>query len=506
MLVGVGQVVGNRDRTVAGAREPLRLVADAVACAAGDIGTGTGGRLLREVDSIAVTHIASWGYDGLADKLAARIGADPAWTSGAPAGGQRPVALLDTAAARIAAGESRVALVVGGEAAASMAVLARAGVDPAADLGWSAEPGGPAGFDTDELGSASMQLAGLVLPGRVYPMIESALCRALGETPAQAATWSAEFCSGLSKVASENPGAWSAELVPASDVLRVGPGNRMLCEPYPVAQAPNPLVDTAAAVVVTSLAAAREHGVPDERMVHVWGGAGADDAADVLARPDLAVSTALGSTLDRTLAAGGVTAAELDLLDICAPYPVVARLVGRHLGVDLPDLLGATGGHSSFGGPPSSYGLHAVVAVTGRLRSGARTALVHGGGGYLTRQHAVLLGRAAHEDGYVGDPVPKDSAEPGPEPVTLVDGEVHDVTVEAATVEYDRDGVSVQGFVVARTADGRRLAAATPRGDAASTALLTAFPEGPAAPPGPGAVGRPLRATVIGGHAQLDPG
>jgi acetyl-CoA C-acetyltransferase len=505
VLLGVGQVLGNRDRTVAGAREPLRLVADAVSAAGQDTGAGTGGRLLREVDSIAVSHVASWGYDDLAAKLAERIGAGPSHTFAAPVGGQWPVALVDTAAARIAAGESRVALVAGGEASASMVVLARAGVDPAGDLGWSAEPGGQPGFDPDDLGSAAMQLAGLVLPTRVYPMVDAALTHALGESPAQAQAWSAELYAGLSEVASKNPCAWNPMVTSPSDILRVGPVNRMICEPYPLSLNANPLVDMAAAVVMTSVAVAREHGVPDERMVHVWGGAGAEDAADVVARPDLAVSPALASALDRTLAAGGLATADLDVLDVYTPFPVVPRLVGRHLGLALPDLLGVTGGYSSFGGPLSSYGLHAVVATARRLRAGARTALVHGGGGYLTRQHAVLLGRSAHEDGYVGDPVPKDTAEPGPAPVVLADGDVHEVRVEAGTVEYDRNGLPTQGFLLARTPDGRRLAAATPRGDAASTAVLTVFPDGPTAPPGPHAVGRTVRATVIAGHAQLDP-
>ena len=41
------------------------------------------------------------------------------------------------------------------------------------------------------------------------------------------------------------------------------------------------------------LALARERGVPEDRLVHVWGGAGAADSADVLARPTFGGSPAL---------------------------------------------------------------------------------------------------------------------------------------------------------------------------------------------------------------------
>ncbi|WP_300010506.1 acetyl-CoA acetyltransferase [Pseudonocardia sp.] len=498
VLVGVGQVRGNRGRTVGDAREPLALIIDAVRAAAADAlvagapgAAGPAALDLHTLDSVSTVHVASWAYADLAARIAAAVGATSAHLVDTTVGGQRPAELLEEAAARIAAGESRCALIAGGEAQASAQALYRAGIDPAAH-GWSATPGGPPRFDTDDLRSPAMRATGIILPTRVYPLFENALRHAQGETPEQGARASAQLYAAFSQVAAANPAAWNPEPRTADEIGTVGPGNRMVCEPYPLAVNAMPHVDQAAAVLVMSLAAAREAGVREERIVHVWGGAAAHDAVDVLTRPTFAASAALSDVLDRTLAAAGIGAADLDVIDVYSCFPVVPKLVGAHLGIAPP--AGVTGGHSAFGGPLSSYTLHALVAVTGALRAGARHALVHGNGGYLTHQHALVLAREPHPDGYIGDPEPRDTAGPAPAAVDALDGE--DVTVETATVEHGRDGAPAQGFVVARTADGARFAASTAPGDVASAGALS-LDRGET-------VGRVVRATTTGEHAVVE--
>jgi acetyl-CoA C-acetyltransferase len=484
VLVGVGQVRGNRERTVEGAREPMELILDAVRAAGADAAVDLGA-----LDTVATVHTASWAYAEPAARIAAAVGAAPGRTVDTGVGGQWPAELLETVAARIAAGESRLALIAGGEAQASVTALHRAGIDPATR--WSTEPGGPPDFSATGLRSGPMEAAGLLLPTRVYPLFEAALRAARGETPEEGARASAELYAAFSRVAAANPAAWNPEVRTPEEIAAVGPGNRMVCEPYPLAVNAMPHVDQAAAVLVADADHARALGVPGHRMVHVWGGAGARDAVDVLARPSFARSAALASALDRTLARAGVTAGDLDVVDVYSCFPVVPKLVAAHLGIPLP--AGVTGGHSAFGGPLSSYTLHALVAVAGAIRGGAGVALVHGNGGYLTHQHALLLAREAHPGGYVGDPDPRGTAGPAPRTVDALDGE--EVEVETATVEHGRDGRPHQGFLVARTASGARFAASTRPGDAASAGALS-LEHGEV-------VGRRVRARSVDGHVEV---
>lgn len=131
--------------------------------------------------------------------------------------------------------------------------------------------------------------------------------------------------------------------------------------------------------------------------------------------------------------------------------------------------MSVTGGHSAFGGPMNTYTLFSVVAVAQRLREGGGLALVHGNGGFVSYQHAVLLSAQSHPHGYVGEPDPV-AITPVAPPV-LVPATDGLVTVEAATVEHDRDGAPATGFLIGRTLGGSRIAVQT--ADAASARVLS---------------------------------
>ncbi len=492
VILGTAQLRTNPERTVDGAREPLTLLLEVARGAAADA-VGPGPRaasLLAAADDVAAVRTVSWTYDELADRLGRELGAHPGTTTDVAIGGQWPVRLVDAAAARIAAGRSTVALVVGAEAQASVSALGRAGVDPAKDLGWTTDPGGPPRFDPADLGSERMHAAGLVLPARIYPLFENRLQADLGLTPAESSAESAELYAAFSDIAADNPYAWKPQQRTAAEIATPGPGNRMVCEPYPLAMNAMPHVDQAAAVLLTSLAFAREIGVPDDRVVHVWSGAGCDDTADLLDREGYGHSAALADVLDRTLAQAEVPASSVDLLDVYSCFPVVPKLAARHLGLPKAVVPTVTGGHSSFGGPLNSYSLHAVATTAQRLRdergaaSAPRFGLVHANGGYLTAQHAVLLATDAAPAGYVGQPEPMRRS-----PTTVRSADVRelladrdrcDLLIETATVEHGRDGRPAQAFVIGRTEAGVRTAVASAPGDPATAATLSlaALPEG----------------------------
>lgn len=452
----------------------MELLKDALAAAEVDCGVPG---LLRRADAVHAVKVASWAYSSLARRIGAAVGATPRHCEDTGLGGHWPVRLLDRAAARIWAGESEIALLVGGEAQASLGVLRRAGMDPVADAGWSCTPGGPPEFDVDTLGSPLMQSSHLLAPTRVYPLFENRLQGDLGLTPDEAAGESARLYAAQSAVAARHPAAWQPRALTPEQVGTVGPANRMVCEPYPLSMNAMPHVDQAAAVVLTSRLTALELGVPEERLVHVWGGAGADDTPDVLSRKDFGSSPALELALARCLDAAGVKAGDLDLVDVYSCFPIVPKLVAGELDLPRDSALTVTGGHSSFGGPLNSYSLHALATAVERLRAEAGLALVHANGGYLTSQHAVLLSSRPHEDGYVGRPEPAAVDVVAVRTAAVADAAVGagflDVTVETATVEHDKAGGLRQAFVVAHTGDGTRTAVSTPVGDTVSAARVS---------------------------------
>lgn len=456
MIIGVADLRWGRAGQPEVPREPLDLIVEATVAALTDTGIPDIGRV---VDTIHAVKTASWAYDDLPALLARRIGAPAPRRHTSTIGGHWPAALLDRIGAEIAEGSATVALLVGGEAQASVKALAKEGRDPA-ELGWTQAPGGPPAFTPDDLGSAQMQRAGAITPTRVYPLFENRLAFDLGQTPAESREHSAQLYAAFSEVAARHPAAWSPQPRSAADIATPGPRNRLVSDAYPLAMNAMPFVDQAAAVVVCSLATARDHGVDPTALVYLWGGAGAQDSPDVLARSEFGDSPALRSAVARTLERGHVTSADLTLVDSYSCFPVVPKLLVRALGLPTDSVPSVLGGHSFFGGPLNSYTLHAVVEVTRRLRNGGPQdlALVHGNGGYLTYQHTVLLSRAVHGDGHIGDPTSVDIPSEAP---TLDPGFSGSAEIVTATVEYDRHGMPGDGIVIARTEDGRRVAGHT---------------------------------------------
>ncbi len=466
VVIGVGDLRSGRAGSPADPREPLDLIHEATAAALTDTGAPRDD-LVARIDTIRAVKTASWSYDDLPGLLGERLGAAPVHTSTTPIGGHWPAAPLDCIASDFAECTSTVALLVGGEALAAVTNAFKAGTDPAS-LGWTTAPGGPPAFDPDDLGSPAMQRAGMIAPTRVYPLFENRLSHELGHTREESIDWSAQLYAAFSEIAGNNPAAWNPTLRTADDIRTPGPGNRMVTDPYPLLCNAMPFVDQAAAVVVTSLATARELGVADDHVLYVWGGAGATETPDVLARGDLGRSAALADSLRRTLAATDLKPADFDIVDAYSCFPVVPKLLVEHLGLPRDTVPSVTGGHSFFGGPLNSYTLHSIVAVAQRLRRDGELALVHGNGGYLTYQHVVVLGCAPHTDGYVGDPEPVQLPATAPEAAQDYTGDVEIVT---ATAEYGRDGNPSVGFLVGTTPDGRRVSGHT---DAAGAAVLSA--------------------------------
>lgn len=489
VIVGVGDVRSGRAGEPAGPREPLDLITDAARAAIVDSGSPALG---CRIDAIHAVKTVSWSYDDLPGLLAARLTLPSPRSSTSPIGGHWPAALLDRIGDDIAAGRSSAALLVGGEAQATMTALRKSGTDPAS-LGWESAPGGPPAFDPADLGSPAMQRAGLIVPTRVYPLFENRVAHESGLGPGESLTESARMYAAFSELAAKNPASWTSEVYSAEDIATVGPGNRMVCEPYPLMLNAMPFVDQAAAVLVCSLAVARDHGVPEDRTVYLWGGAGATDPVDILSRNGFGTSAAMTDAVQRALSRASVDASALDIVDAYSCFPVVPKLLTDTLGLRGDIVPSVTGGHSFFGGPLNSYTLHSIAEVTRRLREDGGTALVHGNGGYLTYQHVVLLAGAPHSSGYVGDPEPAHLAAHAPELVAGYEGRADIVT---STVEHGRDGAPATGFVVAHTPDGRRLAGHTGPLEAAA---LSAFAHTPARSP----IGRSVHVTDRDGVLSL---
>jgi acetyl-CoA acetyltransferase len=120
VVIGVGDVI-NRSLRIEDSIEPLELMYEAIRHALND--TGIAGQnqldLQSAIDSIEAVSTWTWPYKDLPGLLANKLGVKARHTATSPHGGNQPAKLFDEAARRISLGETKVAVVVGGEALAS---------------------------------------------------------------------------------------------------------------------------------------------------------------------------------------------------------------------------------------------------------------------------------------------------------------------------------------------------------------------------------------------------
>jgi acetyl-CoA C-acetyltransferase len=465
VIVGIGEVV-DRPREIADGLEPLDLLEQALRRAEAD----TGGKLLRDIQSLDVVNFLSWRYRDPERQLAERLGITPAHCYYGPVGGESPIRYLHEAAQRIARGECSVAAISGAEAQSTATKAERAAIA----LPWTPfaddvpEPKRGAVFQKP----IAVQL-GVFRPITVYPFYEAASSAHWGQTPREAMAESGMLWSRYSAAASENPNAWLKRKFAPDEITTPTPDNRLIAWPYTQLMVANPTVNMGAAVLMTSLAKARDAGIAEDRLIHVLGGASAEEPRDYLVRDQFFESHPQNAVLNAVMALVGGDGRAFDAIELYSCFPCVPKMARRTLGLSADVQPTVTGGLTFFGAPLNTYMTHAACAMVRKLRGGAKLGLLYGQGGFVTKHHALVLSREAPREKLAQDTSVQTEADRNrravPDFVTEASGQG---MVESFTVIYGRAGEIEHGVVILRTRDDARTLARVPANDGATLAHL----------------------------------
>lgn len=456
VIIGVADVKNKSDVH----KEPATLMFEAISHAIHDTGLASPAPVISQIDSIDVVRTWTWPYADLPGLLGKWLGLDerPAWTRYTEHGGNEPARLVDEAAGRISRGETRFAIVTGGEALASLTAFSKAG--QAEPPGWTKPDSSvDAVFSPSTIDLGQDNIGGIHsigTPIQIYPLYENAFRAHRGQTPTENNDESATLYADFAQVAATNQYSWNHEKPPETkeSIGVVSRKNRMICSPYPLLMNAFNTVNLAAAVVLTSADNARELGVSEDKWIYPLGGAGRKERSQFWERPNFYHSDAISIALDECISLSGVTLADIDVLDLYSCFPIVPKLACHHLGLPIlnsPKPLTVLGGLTSFGGAGNNYSMHAITEISRQLRAQkAKTGLVLANGGVLSYQHALCLssepqrGEASYPDSrwssgaVVGSPA---AVEP------FAQGQA---VVETFTVQFDREGNPDMAFVVGR--------------------------------------------------------
>jgi len=469
VLVGAGQFT--QQKKAIPALDPVGLMAVCSQSAMADAGVDP-----ALIDTICVINIFSWVYDDPCGSLAEMIGAASAKKIYGPIGGNTPQMMVNRFAREIAAGKCKTVLITGAEAVYSLARAAKGHTV----LDWpkndfiKALGDGPVTFDALLRYGYEFEIAGgetppslngvesaydIFLPQYMYPIFETALRASSRRSPRQHREHMNRVCRYLSRIAAQNPYAWSKEPL-NGDVASAGPDNRYIGYPYTKLMNANINVDQSAAVIMTSESAAIKLGIPRSQWVYPMGGADLSNIWHVSQRPCLHDSPAITEGARIALEQAGLTLDDIDIFDLYSCFPSAFEIARQALGISEDDGrdLSLTGGLPYFGGPGNNYSLHAIAEVVKRLRSSpGLKAMVTANGWYNTKHSIGVYGCSApanpweeRDDSSVQAGIDR-LALPGP--VERAEGEF---TVEAYVIRHLHDGRPEGGTVIGTLPDGSR--------------------------------------------------
>ncbi|KAF3932548.1 hypothetical protein ABW20_dc0103852 [Dactylellina cionopaga] len=398
VIIGVADVI-NRSTKVEDAKEPADLMHQAILDALKDTQASQLDNLKSSIDSIQVVNTWTWLYSDLPGLLSQKLGVNPHHKHISPHGGNQPALLFDEAARRIAQGETKVAIVTGGEALASLTACAAAKKIPPPN--WtppSEQIESVFSPTTRDLGNDLGATHDIGAPIHVYPLFENGYRANHKQSIRDNNQESAKLYGDFAKVAEKNPYAWNyGKQVAEETIGTVSKKNRMICFPYPLLMNAFNTVNLACAVILTSTDYAKQIGVPERNWIYPLGGAGTQDNDNFWLRPNYYSSPAISKSLDAALRVSGVSMSDIDLYDLYSCFPIVPKLAAQHLGLGLADPskpLTLLGGLTSFGGAGNNYSMHAITEMTRQLRAGkGKTGLVLANGGVATYQHVVCISK-----------------------------------------------------------------------------------------------------------------
>jgi acetyl-CoA C-acetyltransferase len=445
-VIGVAQVT---TRPPGPAPEPLESWEHVARLAADDAGCPDA---LAALESVQVVYCQTWPYDDPVGRLCERLGASPRHRRYSGIGGTTPQDLVSATAEAMQRGELDLALVVGGEALATLRAAKRAGER----LPWSHRETTRTPFPWEPPHQAELDHQ-VFQAWETFPLWDTARRAARGTGLDDYAQQTAQTMAALSSVSAGNPHAWAPVALTAAEVGTPGPANRYVGWPYPKREVAVMDVDMAAALLLATVEKADALGVPEDRRVHLASSCATADPASVAERADLSASAAMHVGGRAALAAAEVGLDELTHLELYSCFPSSLHLACDALGLDPGDPRGltVTGGLPYAGGPGSGYLLHAIASTVDRLRRDGGAALVTGVGMHLAK-HVAAVYRTT--PGWSPVPEVQHQVEARQPRLPLLTAYAGTATVGAYTVAHDRTGEPVEGLVVLDTAAGRALA------------------------------------------------
>ncbi|MCF8610276.1 enoyl-CoA hydratase-related protein [Gordonia sp. HY285] len=324
--------------------------------------------------------------DNMPRAVAKRTGMDPRRAVEEVTGGQSPQHLVTEFGTEIAAGLTDAVLLFGCEVMSTVRAALKSDDRP----DYSETVGGQLedrGFGIAGLTSVDEVRHGVMVPLAQYSILENARRHRLGRSRTEYAAQMGALFAPMSQIAAQNPYSSTTRVYSAADLAVPGDDNRRVCVPYTRRLVSRDQVNQAAAVVMTSVGAARRAGIDPSRWVFLHGYADLCEKP-MMRRPDLSQAPSAVAAVHTALTMAGIGMGDVGALDLYSCFPIAVSNVADAFGLEPDDPRGltATGGLPYFGGPGNNYSMHGIAEIVeGARRTPGSYGLVGANGGILSK-------------------------------------------------------------------------------------------------------------------------
>jgi acetyl-CoA C-acetyltransferase len=331
------------------------------------------------------------GPKNLAASVSKSSGLNPRCLNYTKLGGEQPQVQIAETAKALYMGETKVAIICGGEAIANMKAALRAGLT----LDWSKEDEldnqacyDDHGFDFSDLPIHPEELRhGLTNTISLYALSETARRLKAGLSVADYQQVIGAELEPFADVASKNPYSMFKERLSATEIATPSKDNPILVSPYTKAMVAKDGVNQGAAIIMTTWGRAKSMGFPTEKCVFLNGFSQGSEAT-LCERTNIDKYPVLDKIVERAFQSSKFESDDVTLADFYSCFPVVVFNSQPQLKTAKVKVPTLTGGLPFFGGPGNNYSLHAVTEMVHHIRQADGVGLVHANGGIMTK-HAV---------------------------------------------------------------------------------------------------------------------
>lgn len=470
VLIGCGQLTDRRPPEEGGT--PIELMAEVARKAAADAGPGQ--TLLDAIDTVTALALtvdspeSGSGANGMVRNVphavCKALNIDPAQKCYSNSGGNTPQMLVNHYAEKVSRGETSAVLLVGAEALNTMIGRLKKGLDLNA---WMDDSGGePTMIGSPRPAASDHEMVyGMHTPSVTYPMFENALRAHYDLSLDQHRRKMGDLYQRFNAVAAKNPLSWFPRERSSEDIANVSESNRYVGFPYTKFLNSVIKVNMGAAVILTSLAKARELGVEQDRMVYLHGCADANDIWNVSERVNYHSSPAVRTMGEKAFSMAGKSIEEMDFFDIYSCFPSAVQIACDELGLAHDDARGLTitGGLPYFGGPGNNYVMHSIATMMDVLRSNrGKFGLLNANGWFITKHSMGIYSTTPlTEQWQREDPADYQQAILKQEHPPFTQTPNGNASIEAYTVVHGREGVE-RALIIGLLEDGTRFIAEAP--------------------------------------------